>query len=85
MYAAPLFLQTVPDILLDNDLVPLIQLGDEQRITKEEKIMVLVYYLQVFCTLKIDTPNIFVFSYRTAGQLRNSHYPKLNDVSQGHQ
>lgn len=37
MYAAPLFLQTVHDILLDNDLVPLIQLRDEQHITKKEE------------------------------------------------
>lgn len=46
MYAAPLFLQTVHDILPDNDLVPLIQLGDEQHITteKENKTVVLIYY-----------------------------------------
>lgn len=37
MYAAPLSLQTVPDILPDNDLVPLIQLGGEQHITIEEE------------------------------------------------
>lgn len=50
MYAAPLFLQTVHDILPDNDLVPLIQLGDEQHITtaKENKKIMLVYYLHRF-------------------------------------
>lgn len=37
MYAVPLFLQTVHDILPDNDLVPLIQLRDEQHITTEEE------------------------------------------------
>lgn len=49
MYAAPLFLQTVHDILPDNDLVPLIQLEDEQHITMEEesKIIMLIYYFGV--------------------------------------
>lgn len=37
MYAVPLFLQTVHDILPDNDLVPLIHLRDEQHITTEEE------------------------------------------------
>lgn len=37
MYTAPLSLQTVHDTLPDNDLVPLMQLGDEQHITTEEE------------------------------------------------
>lgn len=37
MYAVPWFLQTVLDILPDNDLVPPTQLGDEQHISTGEK------------------------------------------------
>lgn len=37
MYVAPLFLQIVHDILPDNDLVPLIQLRDEQHITTDKE------------------------------------------------
>lgn len=54
MYAAPLFLQIVPDILPDNDLVPRIQWGDEQHITTEEEktITVLVYYFVLLLYIK---------------------------------
>lgn len=64
MYAAPLFLQTVHDILPDNDLVPLIQLADEQHITTEEenKTIGLIYYFG-FLVPKRQTYPVYSYFY----------------------
>lgn len=51
------------DILPDNDLVPLIQLGDEQHITtgEENKSNNICLFGGIFGTLKTDTLSIFSF------------------------